>query len=415
MQNIDTNPEPLPVGAENGRRAPAGPEDGFDEPQSPPYRVTRHEVYEVMYEPRVAIRNAPSMMAGIAGAMVKGKAVVAVDYCDGWIRVEGSFWDPEWMLIDGKPLGLGPLLEHKHVTEIGKKIKDTVHARYEKMKAAYQVAKHEDRLDEAMAMRKAIQEFEADQENNGVAAAIGAELCPPPPPPTPKERTEQKKKKKQKRYRRARNPELHLNAYDYETMTEVMLKMVYVQHNPELKNLMDKDITLTFPDSKQPIRGRKAVTLAFGRTAEYWRHVDVGFAIMPGGVHSHWTECIMAMRRTEDGETKYWKHVVSFGKPPDYQVEKWVVTDMSKPKIFAGSTKEEIVGQKYDDVEGCYVGDGGDDEDLLEEEEVAPADYMELENPTPPPPPGLAGIDYDPENLDDLDEPIVEDVGDVQQ
>lgn len=350
------------------------------------------------------------MMASIAGAMVKGKAVVGVDYHEGWIRVEGSFWDPEWMLIDGKPLGLGTLLEHKRTTEIGQKIKDTVQSRYEKMKREYQVAKAEDRLDEAIAMQKSIKEFEADQENNGVAAAIGAELCPPPPPPTPKEREEKKKTKKQKRYRRARNPELHLNAYDYETMTEVMLKRVYVERLPELKNLLDKDVTLTFPDSKQPIRGRKAVTLAFGRTAEYWRHVDVGFAIMPGGVHSHWTECIMAMRRTEDSETKYWKHVVSFGKPPDYQVEKWVVTDMGKPKIFAGSTKEEIVGQTYDDVEGCYVGDGGDDEDLLEEEEVAPADYDALD--APPKPPGLDEIDLDE---DDLDEPIVEDLGEIQQ
>ena len=73
------------------------------------------------------------MLASITGAMVKGKAVVAVDYLDGWVRVEGSFWDPEWMLIDGKPLGLGQLLELKQVTEIGQKIKDTVKSRYEKM------------------------------------------------------------------------------------------------------------------------------------------------------------------------------------------------------------------------------------------------------------------------------------------
>ena len=36
---------PLPVGAENG----------LDEPVSPPYRVTRHEIYEVVYEPCVGL------------------------------------------------------------------------------------------------------------------------------------------------------------------------------------------------------------------------------------------------------------------------------------------------------------------------------------------------------------------------
>lgn len=30
---------------------PRGAEDAFDEPQSPAYRVTRHEIYEVIYDP----------------------------------------------------------------------------------------------------------------------------------------------------------------------------------------------------------------------------------------------------------------------------------------------------------------------------------------------------------------------------
>ena len=265
-------------------------------------------------------------------------------------------------------------------------------------KQEYQIAKSEDRLEEALQMQQAIKEFEADQENNGVAASIGAELCPPPPPPTPKERAEQKKKKKEKRYRRAPNPELHLNAYDYETMTEVMLKRVYVEQNPELMELLDAEVKLTFPDSKQPIVGRKAVTLAFGRTSEYWRHVDIGFAIMPGGVHSHWTECIMAMRRTEEAETRYWKHVVEFGKPPLYQVEKWTVTDMHKPKVFSGATKEEIVGATYDEAEGCYVGD--DDYGDLIDDDVAPrGDYDAIDGAAPPEPP--AG---DPADVDDDDD-----------
>ena len=50
-------------------------------------------------------------------------------------------------------------------------------------KQEYQIAKSEDRLEEALQMQQAIKEFEADQENNGVAASIGAELCPPPPRP----------------------------------------------------------------------------------------------------------------------------------------------------------------------------------------------------------------------------------------
>ena len=294
-------------------------------------------------------------------------------------------------------------------------------------------------------MQQAIKEFEADQENNGVAASIGAELCPPPPPPTPKERAEQKKKKKEKRYRRAPNPELHLNAYDYETMTEVMLKRIYIERNPDNGELLDAEVKLTFPDSKQPIVGRKAVTLAFGRTSEYWRHVDIGFAIMPGGVHTHFTECIMAMRRTEDSETRYWKHVVEFGKPPFYQVEKWTVTDMHKPKIFAGDTKEEIVGQVYDEAEGCYVGND-DYADLIDDDVPPPHDYdlaLDDAGGAPPPPPGAAAkgpppppqqdpvddgeddddgpppaedVDFDDLppaediDFDDLDEPIVEEI-----
>ena len=49
-----------------------------DEPQSPAYRVTRHEIYEVVHEPRVVIRSAPSLEAPIVGSTPTGKNVVAV-------------------------------------------------------------------------------------------------------------------------------------------------------------------------------------------------------------------------------------------------------------------------------------------------------------------------------------------------
>ena len=130
----------------------------------------------------------------------------------------------------------------------------------------------------------------------------------------------------------------------------------------------------------------------------------------------------MAMRRTEEAETRYWKHVVEFGKPPLYQVEKWTVTDMHKPKVFSGATKEEIVGATYDEAEGCYVGD--DDYGDLIDDDVAPrGDYDAIDGGAPPEqtagdpadvgddddddgPPPAEDIDFD----DDLDEPIVEEV-----
>ena len=52
---------PLPVGAENGKQMPVGAENGLDEPVSPPYRVTRHEIYEVVYEPCVGLSH-PRLM-----------------------------------------------------------------------------------------------------------------------------------------------------------------------------------------------------------------------------------------------------------------------------------------------------------------------------------------------------------------
>ena len=81
------------------------------------------------------------------------------------------------------------------------------------------------------------------------------------------------------------------------------------------------------------------------------------------------------MRRDDAAPTRYWRHVVSFGRPPEFQVEKWSISDMRKPKVFSGATREEIQGAKWDEAEGCYIGEaaaieGGAATDELEDDGV---------------------------------------------
>ena len=60
-----------------------------DEPQSPAYRVTRHEIYEVVHEPRVAIRSAPSLEAPIVRAYLASVS----EKVWGWASVQSTVRD----------------------------------------------------------------------------------------------------------------------------------------------------------------------------------------------------------------------------------------------------------------------------------------------------------------------------------
>ena len=63
--------------------------------------------YEVVYS-RVVVRASASTRAAVVTTKVRGQLVVAEEVADGWVRVT----QPDgWMLIDGTPLGLGPLLK----------------------------------------------------------------------------------------------------------------------------------------------------------------------------------------------------------------------------------------------------------------------------------------------------------------
>lgn len=64
--------------------------------------------YRVVYEPKVAVRMAPSTSAGVVDIRLAGTTVHAVQVKDGWIELQDG---KGWMLIDGTSVGLGILLE----------------------------------------------------------------------------------------------------------------------------------------------------------------------------------------------------------------------------------------------------------------------------------------------------------------
>lgn len=71
--------------------------------------------YKVVHTGRVAVRVAPDTSAKAVGAKVPGERVVGSEMKPGWLKLAGG--KEEWMLIHGRSLGLGLLLERTGLTE----------------------------------------------------------------------------------------------------------------------------------------------------------------------------------------------------------------------------------------------------------------------------------------------------------
>ena len=73
--------------------------------------------YRVIHESKVAVRAAPSAEAKVVGAKMPGETVRVAEVHEGWAKLSdgggGANVPPgaRWMLIDGRGLGLGQLLE----------------------------------------------------------------------------------------------------------------------------------------------------------------------------------------------------------------------------------------------------------------------------------------------------------------
>lgn len=77
-----------------------------------------HPLYEVVHEPRIAIRCRPNVGASIVSSATTHDTIEASEVFDGWVKLSRNELrrrqidkDQAWALVDGSKIGLGPLLK----------------------------------------------------------------------------------------------------------------------------------------------------------------------------------------------------------------------------------------------------------------------------------------------------------------
>uniref|UniRef100_A0A7S4LHA6 Calcineurin-like phosphoesterase domain-containing protein n=1 Tax=Eutreptiella gymnastica TaxID=73025 RepID=A0A7S4LHA6_9EUGL len=66
--------------------------------------------YVVLHEPRIAIRDSPTIQGGLVGACSNGTVVEVLEVCRKWVRAQTPHGKTGWMLTDGAEVQLGQLM-----------------------------------------------------------------------------------------------------------------------------------------------------------------------------------------------------------------------------------------------------------------------------------------------------------------